>query len=63
MGLGGEKGLECEVCVDGMRLEHVSESKYLGCGLDESGAECRRMVASRRRVAGAIRALANARGS
>ena len=28
--LGGEEGLECEVCVDGMRLEHVSEFKYLG---------------------------------
>ena len=31
-----------------MRLEHVSEFKYLGCVLDESGAdeaECRRKVA------------------
>ena len=28
---------ECEVCVDGTCLEHVSEFKYLGCGLDESG--------------------------
>ena len=28
--LGGEEGLECEVCVDGMRLEHVMEFKYLG---------------------------------
>ena len=26
--LGGEEGLECEVCVDGIRLEHVSELKY-----------------------------------
>ena len=25
--LGGDKGLECEVCVDGIRLEHVSEFK------------------------------------
>ena len=31
MVLGGEEGLECEVCVDGIRLEHVSEFKYLGC--------------------------------
>ena len=37
MVLGGEKGLECEVCVDRIRLEHVSEFKYLGCVLDESG--------------------------
>ena len=30
------KRLECEVYVDGIRLEHVSEFKYLGCVLDES---------------------------
>ena len=62
--LSGEEGLECEVCVDGIRLEHVSEFKYLGCVLDESGtdeAECSRKVASGRRVAGAIRSLVNAR--
>ena len=29
--LGGEEGLECEVCVNGVRLEHASEFKYLGC--------------------------------
>ena len=29
MVLGGEEGLEWEVCVDGMRLDHVSEFKYL----------------------------------
>ena len=43
MMLGGEKRLECEVCVDGIHLCHVSEFKYLGCVLDESGtdeAEC-----------------------
>ena len=27
MVLGGEKRLECEVCVDGIRLEHVLEFK------------------------------------
>ena len=62
--LGGKKGLECEVCVKGIRLERVSEFKYLGCVLDESGkyeAECSRKVASGRRVAGAIRSLVNAR--
>ena len=31
MVLNGEEGLECEVCVDGMQLEHISEFKYLGC--------------------------------
>ena len=31
MGLGGEEGLECEVCVDEEQLEPVSEFKYLGC--------------------------------
>ena len=55
MVLGGEEGLECEVCVDGIRLEHVSELKYLKCVLDESGrptneVECSRKVASGRRV-------------
>ena len=35
MVLIGEEGLECEVCVDRIRLEHVSEFKYLGCVLDE----------------------------
>ena len=50
--------------VDGFCLEHVSEFKYLGCVLDESGtdgAEYSRKVASGRRVAGAIRSLVNAR--
>ena len=64
MVLGGEEGLESAVCVDGIRLEHVSEFKYLGCVLDESGTdetECSRKVASGRRVPGAIRSLVNAR--
>ena len=39
MVLNGEEGLECEVQVDGIRLEHVSEFKYLGCVLDESGTD------------------------
>ena len=45
-------------------LEHVSEFKYFGCVLDESGtdeAECCRKVASRRRAAGAIRYIVNDR--
>ena len=65
MVLGGEEGLEYEVCVDGIRLKDLSEFKYLGCVLDESNtdeAECCRKVGSRMRVAGAIRSLVNARG-
>ena len=53
--LSGEEGLECKVHVDGIRLEHVSEFKYLGCVLDESGtdgAECSR----RWRVVGGLQA-------
>ena len=56
--------MECEVYVDGICLEDVSELKYLGCVLDESvtdGAECSAKVASGRRVAGTIRSLVNAR--
>ena len=62
--LGGEEGLECEVCIDGLCLKDVSEFKYLGCVLDELGtdeAKCSRKVASGRRVAGDIRFLVNAR--
>ena len=58
--LNGEQGLECEVIV--IRLEQVSEFKYLRCVLDESGtdeAECRWKGVSGRRVAGAIRFIVN----
>ena len=64
MVMNREERLECEVYVDGIRLEHVSEFKYLGCVLDESGtdgAECSRKMASGRRIADAIRSLVNAR--
>ena len=37
--LNGEEGMECEVHLDGIRLEHVSEFKYLECVLDESGTD------------------------
>ena len=53
--LNREEGLECKVYVDEIRLEHVSEFKYLGCFLDESGtigAECSGMW----RVGGALQA-------
>ena len=42
-----------------IRLDHVSEFKFLGCVLDESGTECSRKVTSGRRFAGAIRSLVN----
>ena len=29
--LNGEEGLEYEISVDGLRLDDVSEFKYLGC--------------------------------
>ena len=63
MVMNGEEGLDCEVHVALIRLEHVSKFKYLGCVLNESGtneAECSRKVASGRRVAGVIRSLVNA---
>ena len=63
--LGGEEGLECEICIDRIHLDHVSEFKYLGCVLDESGtdeAECQRKVLSGRMVEGTTRSLVNARG-
>ena len=64
MVLGGDEELECEICVDAIRLEHVSEFKYLGYVLEESGTnepESSRKVASRRRVIGEISSLVNAR--
>ena len=65
MVLGGkEEELECEFCMDRMKLEYVLEFKYLGCVLDESGideAECHRKVANGRRVAYATRSMVNAR--
>ena len=62
--LNGEEGLECEVRVYGIRLEHVSEFKYLECIFNESGtdgAECSRKVAGGRRIAGEIMSLVNAK--
>ena len=63
MALVREEGVECEVCVDRMRLEHVSEFKFLGCVLDDLGTDegkYSRKVVNRRRVAGAIKYLVNA---
>ena len=65
MDLGWEEGLECEVRVDGMQLEHVSEFKYLECIFDDSSTneeECHRKVVGGRKIADAIRTLVIARG-
>ena len=62
--VNGKDGLDWEVYVDGIRLGHVSEFKYLECVLDESGthgAECSGKEASGRRAVGAIRSLVNAK--
>ena len=53
MVLDGEDGLESEVHVDGISLEHVSKFKYLGC-LDESGGK-RKMVWDRSEWLGFVR--------
>ena len=50
--------------MDGIRLEHISEFKYLGCVLNEAdtdGTECSRKMVSGKRVADAIRSLVNAK--
>ena len=62
MVLFGEEGLGCEIRVYRARFELVSEFKYLGYVLNESGtdgAECRRKAESGRKVATAIRSLVN----
>ena len=56
--------MECKIYVDGMQLEHVSEFKYLGYVLDESGTDeavCRRNAASGMRVRSAISSLVTTR--
>ena len=52
MVLSGERELVCEIYIDRVCFEHVSDFKYLGC-------ECSRKVG--RRVAGIIMSLVNAR--
>ena len=37
--LNGEEGLKCNIHINGICLEHVSEFKYLGCILDKSGTD------------------------
>ena len=65
MVLNREEGLECEIRVVEMQLEHVLKFKYLGCALDASGADevhCRRKATSRMRVGDAFSSLVNAWG-
>ena len=50
MVLGGEEGLECEVCEDGIRLEHVSELFEVWFG------RMRQIVVGRCRVGGGVQA-------
>ena len=64
MVMNGEDGVECEVSIDVIHLEHVLEFKYLRCVLRESGtyeAEFHRKVVSEKRVEGTVRSLVNAR--
>ena len=59
-----EEEFDCELQIDGIRLEYVSEFKYFGCAFDESdtdGAECSSKGVSGRRVSGPIRPLVTAR--
>ena len=57
--LNGEEESECEVHVNGIHLEHISEFKYLGCALGESGTDGSEYNKKVARVAGAIRSLVN----
>ena len=64
MVLNGKEGLEYEVHIDGIHLEHVLEFKYLGYVFDKSGtdgAEYSSKIAIGNRVASAIRSLVNAK--
>ena len=55
MVLKGEKGLKCEFCVDGMRLEHVSEFKQ-GVFRTNQG-HMRQSVRGRWRVGGGLKVV------
>ena len=50
------EGLECEFHVDGIRLEHISQFKYFGCVLDESGTDGQDAV-GRWRAGGGLQVL------
>ena len=44
MVMNGEEVLECDVHLEGLRLEHVSKFKYLECILDEVGTDGKNVV-------------------
>ena len=44
MVMNGEEVLECDVHLEGLRLEHVSKFKYLECVLDEVGTDGKNVV-------------------
>ena len=60
--LGVEEELECEICVNGIRLEHVSELNTWDVFWTNrvQMRQCSRKVASERRIPDAIRSLVNA---
>ena len=61
----GKERTPCGITLDGEQLEQVSEFKYLGYVLNEMGTddvECKRKVASGRKVSGGIKALENEKG-
>ena len=54
-----EGGIECEVCVEGMRLEYMVEFKYLEFVLNASGTDEGECLG---KVAATIRSVVKARG-
>ena len=52
MVLNGKEELEYEVCLYGMQLEYMSEFKYLGYVLDESGMQMRQSIKGRWQIGG-----------
>ena len=60
MVLNVEEGLEYEVFGDRISSDNVSEFKYLGCVLDESGRD-RGECSCGKRVGSIMRSLINAR--
>ena len=65
MRLCGEDGINCEIRVDGARLEQVPGFRYLGCAFEESVTDvsgCRRKLGCMRKDACAIMSLVNNMG-
>ena len=58
MVLNREKGLECEVCIDGICLKYVSEFKYFGVFWTNQ-VQMGQNAAGWRRVGGGLRGLSD----